>query len=58
MNGGTDLLTEVNVEPVQEYVVAIYDTLEVGLKVIDHIEHGQVGGACLNCSFVFLAEKS
>jgi len=42
---GTDLLTEVNVEPAQD-VVAINDTLGVGLKVIDHIEHGQVGGAC------------
>ena len=46
MDGGTDLLTEANVEPVLEDVVAIYDTLEVGPKVTDHIKHGQVGGAC------------
>ena len=37
---------EVKVEPAQEDIVAIYDTLEVDLKVIDHIEHGQAGRAC------------
>jgi hypothetical protein len=51
-------LTEIDVGPVQEDIVAIRSTLEVGLNVIDHIEHGQVGGACFELKLrVFNGEE-